>query len=120
MPGLAALTMQGVVIISAVEAATSFRRRLFGLLGRRPIGPHRALYLAPCRAVHTWFMRFPLDLVFLNQDLCVVRIVRDVQPWRVVPGGRAAQSVVELQSGWLPADALKPGDAVALTPVSCP
>jgi uncharacterized protein len=118
LPSLATLTMQGVVIVAAVEAATSFGRRLFGLIGRRPIGPHRALYLAPCRAVHTWFMRFPLDLVFLDQDLRVARIVRDVRPWRVVPGGRAARSVVELQSGWLPAKALKPGDAVALTPAT--
>jgi len=112
------LRKHGTVIIPIVEPALSFRRRLLGLLGRKALGPAHALYLKPCRAVHTCFMRFRLDLVFLDRDGKIIRIARSVPPWRLVNGGREARSVLELQAGCLPEDALSVGDAVELTAAS--
>ena len=61
-------------------------------------------------------MRFALDLIFLDRDLGVVRIVRRVPPWRIVAGGRAAWGVVEVQTGWLGEDAIRVGDRLSLVP----
>jgi uncharacterized membrane protein (UPF0127 family) len=108
----AALLKGGTVVIPTVERAAGMRQRMRGLLGRRCLGAGRAMHLCPCRAVHTFFMAFPLDLVFLTRDLRVSRIVRNVRPGRVAAGGRGARSVLEMESGWLPPDALREGDRV--------
>ena len=66
--------------------------RLRGQLGRREAVP---LLIAPCGAVHTCFLRFPLDLVFLDADLRPLKVLRDVPPWRL-RACRGAVAVLEL------------------------
>jgi uncharacterized membrane protein (UPF0127 family) len=66
--------------------------RLRGQLGRSAPVP---MLIAPCSAVHTCFLRFPLDLVFLDADLNVLKVVRGVPPWRFV-ACRGAKAVLEL------------------------
>jgi uncharacterized membrane protein (UPF0127 family) len=75
------------------------RRRLRGLLGHRTPPPH-ALLLDPCRSVHTFGMRFPLDLHWLDADGVPVRTDRAVVPWRVRVC-RGARAVVEVPTGAL-------------------
>lgn len=58
-------------------------------------------------------MRFALDLLFLDTELRVVKIVRNIRPWQMASGGPGAHSVVELATGWLPADAVASGDQLA-------
>ena len=106
----AALIRDGVTLIPRLIPALRFHERLFGLMGRRPLGPGQAMFLNPCSSIHTWFMRFPLDLIFLDAEGRIVRIVRHVKPWRMVWGGPRAASVVELASGWLAPDAVRLGD----------
>jgi uncharacterized membrane protein (UPF0127 family) len=107
----------GVVVVRRVEVATTILGRLIGLLGRRDLPAGHAVYLAPCNCIHTFFMRFPLDVVFLGRSLEVRRVVRNVPPWRVVGGSLAARGVVEMAAGWLPRDALAAGDRVRLCPL---
>ena len=77
-----------------IEVARSFRRRLLGLaLLRRP-PPGRALLLPRCRSVHTFGMRFAIDVTFLDGEGRVLRAVPAVPPWRVV-SCRGAAAVVE-------------------------
>ena len=102
------------VAIPSVETADTFASRALGLMGRAPLGAGRAIYLSPCRAIHTCFMRFALDLVFVDRAMRVVQIVRGVRPWRTASGGRAAHGGLELEAGWLGAEALREGDAVEL------
>lgn len=73
------------------------RRRLTGLMGRRSLPAGVALEIPRCRSVHTVGMRFPLDLVWLDPSRRVVRVDRDVPPWRV-RSCRQAGSVLELDS----------------------
>ena len=54
-----------------------------GLLGHRSFPRGVALVLAPCSAIHTWFMRFPIDVIFANRDGVVVKVCRNVRPWRI-------------------------------------
>jgi uncharacterized protein len=72
-------------------------RRLTGLTGRRSWPPGVALEIPRCRSVHTFGMRFALDLVWLDSDRRVVRVDRAVPPWRV-RSCRAARSVLELRT----------------------
>jgi uncharacterized membrane protein (UPF0127 family) len=105
-----ALARDNVVLVPRVRVGASFLDRFLGLMGRRPPGPGYGLLLSPCSSLHTCFMRFTLDAVFLDAESRVVRVVRGIRPWRMAWGGRKAASVVEVEAGWLPPDAIKPGD----------
>jgi uncharacterized protein len=72
-------------------------RRFTGLIGRRSLPAGTALEIPRCRSVHTFGMRFPLDLVWLDGSRHVVRVDRAVPPWRV-RSCRQARSVLELDS----------------------
>lgn len=94
-------------LVPAFDSAT--RRQ--GLLGRGGLAAGEALVLAPCSAVHTAFMRFPLDLLFLDRAGTVLEAAPGVRPWRIrfAWGGFA---VVELAAGALAASETRRGDAV--------
>lgn len=100
------------VVASTLLPAFDRRRRNEGLLGRDALGPGVALILAPCSGVHTWFMRFPIDIVFVARGGRVLKVRRSVAPWRLAarPG---AFAVIELAArGSLGTD---PGHELALT-----
>src|SRR5690242_15966995 len=69
-------------IAQRVELAISRAERRRGLLGRQRLEPGAALVLAPCFAVHTAGMQFPIDVVFVNKQGLAVRVVRGLAPWR--------------------------------------
>jgi uncharacterized membrane protein (UPF0127 family) len=81
-----------------VVVADSYWTRLRGLLGRRELGPGEGLLLRPASSVHTAFMRFPIDVVFLDDELRVLDVVEAVPPWRV-KAKRGARAVLELGAG---------------------
>jgi uncharacterized membrane protein (UPF0127 family) len=95
MKGSLILRRGDETLAAHVEAAHGFVGRALGWMGRREPGPGCAIHLSPCGSVHTWFMRFALDLVFLDRAGTVVRVVGNVRPWRVALGGRGAHSVIE-------------------------
>jgi uncharacterized membrane protein (UPF0127 family) len=66
-----------------VEVAVTRRDRRKGLLGRAGLDPASALIIAPCFSIHTMFMRFDIDAVFVDEDGRVVKVVRDMTPWRI-------------------------------------
>jgi len=78
--------------------ATRFHARLRGLLGSAPPRPGHALLLRPCSAVHTFGMRFPIDVVFMNRAGMVLRVCVAVPPMRVRACWRAGM-VAELAAG---------------------
>jgi len=111
---IAVLKKNDRVLIERVELAVRLGQRMRGLLGRSSLGEGRALCLFPCSSVHTFFMKFDLDLVFLDRDMQVKKIVIKVPPCRIVIGGIRSFSVLELESGWFPQHALSVGDRVSL------
>ena len=97
-----------------VEAtvAETFLQRLLGLMFRRDLPEGQGLLIARCNAIHTFFMRFPIDAVFLDADGAIVRVVRDIQPWRpFVWGGRRAVQVLETRCGALPSSVCTKNEA---------
>ncbi len=84
-----------------VRLADSFRARSQGLLGRAGLGSEEGLWIVPCGMIHTFFMRFPIDVVFLDRGLNVRRVVENLKPWRLSPWVFSAHSVLELPGGFL-------------------
>lgn len=84
-------------------------RRLRGLLGRSELPRGEGLLLRPAGSVHTAFMRFAIDIVFLDDDLGVIGVEPRVPPWRV-KGRRGARSVLELPAGEAEAQGIDVGD----------
>lgn len=82
-----------------MEVASSPLRRMIGMLGRGGLPRRAGLLIRPCNAVHTMGMRFPIDVVYLNREGFVVKVVPWLHPWRVSFGGRDAQSALELVAG---------------------
>jgi uncharacterized membrane protein (UPF0127 family) len=87
----------GAILATRLEPAFDSAARRRGLLGR--VGLDRSgLVLAPCSAVHTFFMRFPIDIVFTDRNGTVVKVRHDVRPWRIAGDWRAF-ATIELATG---------------------
>jgi uncharacterized protein len=69
------------------------------LIGRRTIGDGDAMLFENCSCIHTFFMRVPIDVVFLDERNVVVRVVKSARPWRPLIGCSGARNVVELAAG---------------------
>jgi hypothetical protein len=109
----------GEIVAQHVEIADTRATRRRGLLGRDSLGASSALMLSPCFAVHTAFMRFPIDVVFVDGEGRTVRIVRDLTPWRIA-GAWGAQRVIELAGGELRTRDVRVGDRLYLEPAGAP
>lgn len=89
---------QGELLITDAMRTESALERMRGLLGRSPLQGSEALWITPCNSVHSLFMGYPLDLVYLNRRLSVVKIIERMKPWRF-SARPAAHSVIELAAG---------------------
>lgn len=86
----------GQVLISRLTLAVTFGRRFVGWQFRRPAGIDEGLLLAPCRSIHTHWMRFSLDIVSLDAQGFVLEIATAVRPWRWYRGPQGAFATLEL------------------------
>jgi uncharacterized membrane protein (UPF0127 family) len=85
-----------------------------GLLGRAGLERGEGILLRPASSVHMWFMRFPIDAVFLRRDGQVLRIAPNLEPWRTA-GCWGARAVVELPAGECERVGLRVGDRLELS-----
>lgn len=86
------------ILIPDVMRTSNPLERMQGLLGRAPLKNHQAFLITPCSSIHTFFMSYTLDLVFLDKGWRIHRLLPGVRPWRMAwaPG---ASMVLELQAG---------------------
>ena len=85
------------VLAHRVKAAVDSRSRREGLLGRAGLDDE-ALIIAPCNAVHTFFMRFPIDVIFADRQGVITRCVPNVRPWRLT-GALRGFATIEVAAG---------------------
>ena len=102
----------GRIICENVEVADTMLRRLKGLLGRRSLAGGEGIVIRPGFSIHTAFMRFSIDVVFLDHDLVVLRIAQTLRPFHTA-SCRGAREVVELAAGECALRGLAVGDRVA-------
>jgi hypothetical protein len=108
----------GAVIATAVEIARTSATRRRGLLGREGLPTGSALVITRCNAIHTIGMQFAIDVVFVDKNGCVRKIVYRLRPRRIAIAPRA-YAVIELAAGELTPDRLRVGDRVSLAPRAC-
>jgi len=90
---------RNVIVASGILKADTFTDRLCGLIPRKALGPEDGLWLDPCAMIHTCFMSFSIDAVFLDAGLKAVRVCAALKPWRFSPWVYGAKSVLELAPG---------------------
>ena len=96
------------------EVAKSFRERAKGLIGFKSLPLGKGMLITKCNAIHTCFMKFPIDAIFLDDELKVVKVIKNIRPWRLlVWGGWRARSVLEIAC-----DTLKLVDPAGLEPTT--
>jgi uncharacterized membrane protein (UPF0127 family) len=103
----------GAQVCDECVVADSFATRLRGLLGRARLPHGEGLLLRPAGSIHTWFMRFPIDAVFLDREMRVMRIASDLGPWRTARR-KHARAVLELAAGEAGRRRIEIGDRLAM------
>lgn len=94
-----------------VDKTASMWERLRGLLGRSGLASDQGLFIEPCPSVHTFGMRFAIDVVFLDQEGTVKKVVKQLKPLRMA-GCRRAHSTLELAAGQIDTKQIKTGDVL--------
>src|SRR5262245_9788637 len=108
----------GELVATRVTVATRMIERGIGLLNRQGLEPGEGLLITPCRGVHTWGMRFPIDVIALDASGVVVDAVASLGPWRIRLPRRGGDRVLELPEGSLLRTNTQPGHRIALDFVS--
>lgn len=101
---------RNVQIAENVEVAKSFWQRLRGLIGRPSWPSHQTLWFDDCNTIHTCFMQFSIDVVFVDKEFKVKKIIQNLKPWRWVPPVFHAHSVFEFAAGSLSEEKIRVGD----------
>ncbi len=97
-------------IAATVLTAESFFSRLKGLLGRKSLELNHTLWIKDCRSIHTWFMQFSIDVIFVDDGLVVRKTFEDLKPWRMTMPAWRATSVFEFPAGTLKSRPVAIGD----------
>jgi hypothetical protein len=87
--------------------------RCKGLLGKSSLDDYEALWLKPCNSIHMFFMKFPIDAIFLDKENRVVKIYHSIKPWRMTPLIWNAHSVLEVKAGRCAQSDLRVGDQLS-------
>jgi uncharacterized membrane protein (UPF0127 family) len=98
-----------------IEQADSFLKRLKGLMFKKMPITETGLHLKPCDSIHMFFMRFPIDVVFLNENNQIVKAVPAIQPWKMIFPVKGAVSAVELPEGTIRKYAISEGEKIEFT-----
>jgi uncharacterized membrane protein (UPF0127 family) len=102
------------MVAGQVRKAGSFWARLVGLMGRRGLEEGEGLLLTPCSSVQTLFMRFPIDVIFLDREARVVKVASALGPFRLALGGRGARDALEVAAGTAVRSGTAVGDRLAV------
>ena len=105
---------RGTVIAEQCEQARSFLARGRGLMGRDRLDPGSGMLIDPCSSIHTFFMRFPIDVVFIDRAGRVVGLRAAMRPGLPYAGAWHARAVIELPVGVIAASRTVVGDVVIL------
>jgi hypothetical protein len=109
-------TEDGVSVCEHCELADGALSRMRGLLGRNSLEPGTGMLLPREPSVHTFFMRFPIDVVFLDKAKTIVKVVHDLRPWRAA-GARKAFAALEIPAGAAAAAGLHAGMTLVSSPI---
>jgi hypothetical protein len=99
------------VLATKVEVALGFKR-FIGLIGRKKLDSNCGLLIVPCRGIHTYFMKYNIDAVYLDEKGRVVNVAHDIPPYTLGPVLKRARAVLELPAGTCRKTGTEEGDLV--------
>jgi uncharacterized membrane protein (UPF0127 family) len=104
----------GHVIADKVKIAQDYRSRSIGLLNRTSFSREEGLLIKPCNSIHTFFMKFPIDVLFLDKKGKVVKIRKSLVPWRLCAATKRGYMTLELMDKALDAVQVNVGDPIGI------
>ena len=106
---------KGCIIAGNIITANTFLSRFIGLMGRKELPEGHGLLITPCNSIHMFFMKFPIDAVFLDKRNTVVFIIENIMPWQISKIIYNASSVLELPAGSVASSGTAVGDKLAFS-----
>lgn len=88
----------GIIVADTIERAGSLSSQLKGLIGRRKFENGSAMIFPGCKQVHTFFMQFPIDILFINKDRKVIKIIENLDPGKITGYVKDSSDIIELPS----------------------
>lgn len=107
-------TTRGTLVAVELEIADSYFKRLKGLMGRPGLSPQHGLWIVPCSDIHSCFMRFEFDAVFVDKTNQVLHLVESMKPWRISKFVRGGHAVLELPAGTIAKTGTAVGDRLEI------
>lgn len=108
-------TTKGTTIATSASQAATFLSRGRGLMMAPPLPDGGGLVIDPCNSIHMFFMRYPLDVLFIDKDGAVVFMYAGIKPWRVGRIVKGAKYAVELPVGTIESSRTQVGDTVKMS-----
>jgi len=105
---------KNTVLAEEIIVAQTIFKRLKGLLGEREFKKDKALILKPANSIHTFFMRFPIDVLFVDKNNKIVGLKNKFRPWRISRIYGQAKFVIELPEGIIFESKTEKGDEIIL------
>ena len=105
---------RNTVLAESILIADTPIKRIIGLIGRKEFNPGQALVIRPCKAIHTFFMRFAIDVIFIDRDKRVVKALPHFRPYRLSRMYFRAYAVIELPVGTIESSLTHEGDTLLL------
>lgn len=99
-----------------IDLCSTFFKRLRGYMFQREQGPNEGKWLTPCNGVHMFFMKFPLDILFIDKENHIVAMYANVQPWSKPISVKHAFATIELPAGTINRYLIQPQQRVELNP----
>ncbi len=112
------ITRNGANLDCVAERPANALARCIGLIGHPPLRPDEGMWLDRASAIHTFWMKTPIDVVFIDRARHIVRLEAGVPPWRFYVGARSAVAVLELSAGSIARLGLREGDVLAIESVT--
>lgn len=108
---------KNIVIAERAALANTFFARLKGLIGKNTLEEDEGLCITPCNSVHMFFMKFSIDVLFIDKDNLVCKTISNLEPWRISPVVRGASCVVELPKDTIEKRSIEKGDYIKIEEV---
>ena len=107
---------QNQILVENLVEAKSLRQRLQGLLGRTELKPNEGLWITSCNSIHTFFMKFSIDAIFVDKNFRVCSLYHSLPPWRITKMVCGANSVIELAAGTAKEKMIQVGETLHVAP----
>ena len=107
----AVLNQKNIIVSENVVVANSLVTRVVGLMFKKQLSHSESLLIEPCNSIHTCFMNFPIDVLFLSNSNQIIHIVREMKPWRMTTIFLKSKKVLELPGGKLSSE-IEVGDVL--------